>query len=372
MLQIFTDAAIYTTTLSTENGKFTLPLDLNHVSAYNVESEPLQLQLLSSGRMMTYDPISVTDKYGNSIAGNLIDDENDVTLITNGKLVVIKKPITIISQQSDNLYRIIPSVDKIIIRGIHDKIKWYPIYTLQIADQDILAKINLDAIIQNHGSPLEANRVVLTKKNYFIGSGTVHPVKEERAMMASAQLKRAEPLETQIVSDDENKVHVLDQHIELTKKVNLPVWNRSVNLPRVYYYFMGDSYIYYGYEFESDDFLPAGKVKVYGNNYLAIKEFYFDGAVNNKVRFRIDQSQDMKVTSDINTNEQGVTEFTLNINSRKDHPVVLRIIQPVRNYKRIISQGSYIEDRDRGEVIWDVNINPGANTIADAFTIVRY
>lgn len=387
-LEIFQDASVYTSEATPENDMISVPLDLQDISTFVRNTNqiiPVQSQLVLSGLLDTTNMVNVLDKYGSNVKGNLVSINNEVVVTAEGRTIVVKKPVLIQTIAQGKLYQVDSSGNPVVLKGVNTKVSWSPIYHLHINEREELTNMNLSAFIQNSGERFDVNRMILSLKNYY-GAAVAPQPQYRRARSrgvpesmgySSAQVMAAAPMPDQTAEElprsaDESKTYLVERLVRLTKEVNMPLWNRQVTLPRIYFFFIGDTKVYYGYEISDigNEFFPSGKVRVFNTDMTAIKEFDTTGSLKKKVRFLVDESVDVRLTPNVQSNEQGVTEFTLVVNSNKKNPIHLKIIQKVRNYKRIISEHKYTEDRNWGEICWDTQINPGINEIKGAFTIV--
>lgn len=388
-LEIFQDASVYTSESVPKEDMIEIPLDVQNVLTFVRNSNqivPIQSQLTLSGLLDTTSMVCVIDKYGTNIKGSLASLNDEVTVIVEGRTVVIKKPIVIQAISQGKTYQVSSAGNPVVLKGTNQKVSWAPIYGLNINEKEELTNMNLSAFIQNTGERFDVDRLILSLKNYYRSIVQVQPqartMSRNRSMMAESASASysaasmpngtAESTEEMARTGDESKTYKIDRLIRLTKETSLPLWNRQVNLPRIYLFFIGDTKVYYGYEIQDigTEFFPSGTVRVYNTDLTAVKEFTTTGSLKKKVRFLIDESLDVRVTPNVQTNDQGVVEFTLTVNSTKQSPILLRIIQKVRDYKRIISEHKYIENRNWNEIIWDTQINPGVNDVKGAFTIV--
>jgi hypothetical protein len=391
-LEIFHDASVYTLESSPANHMISVPIDLENVSTF-IRSDsgiiPIQSQLVLSGLLDSNNLVNVIDKYGNNLNGNLVSINNEVVIVSEGRTVTIKKPVIIRTIASGKNYQIESGGNLVFLKGINSKVSWSPIYYLYMNNNEELTNMNLSGLIQNVGECFSVDRLILSLKTYYGKSIIPQPQSRPRErgvqesvprMIAysSAQVANhytgvtAEETEEQSRTSDETKTYLINRLVNLTKEVNMPLWNRQVVIPRIYFFFIGDTKVYYGYEIQDigNDFFPAGTVRVFNTDLTAVKEFTTPGSLKRKVRFIVDESQDIRITPNIRTNDQGVTDFNLTVNSSKQNSIILKIIQKVKDYKKIISQQKYTEDRNWGEVVWDTQINPGITQIEGAFTIV--
>lgn len=386
-LEIFQDASVYTGEIIPVDNMINIPLDIQDVSTFVQDANkiiPVQSQLVVSGLLEETNFVTVTDKYGNTVKGSLVGLNNEATVVSEGRTIIVKKPIIIQTIAQGKIYQIDSAKNSVILKGINPKVSWSPLYNFHINEKDELINMNLLGIIQNVGQSFDVSRLILSLKNYYGTPIEIQPQYRQRpksravqeSMLVAAPMPVSpEGAEEMPRAGDESKTYAIERHIRLTREVNMPLWNKTVNFPRTYFFFIGDTKIYYGYEIHDigNEFFPAGIVRVFNGDGSAIKQFNTTGSLKKHVRFLIDQSLDIQVTPNVQTNNQGVVEFTLIVNSSKPNPIHLRIIQKVsgaRNYKRIISDNKPIEDRDWNEILWDYQINYGINEIKGAFTIV--
>jgi len=379
-LEIFQDASIYTLETNPNNGLINIPLDINDVSIFVRTNTliPIQSQLISSGLIDSSNLVNVLDKYGNNITGNLTSINNEVSVITEGSTIIIKKPILVRAMTQGKVYKIENLTQSVIVKGINSKVSWLPLYNLYLNEKEVLININLLAMIKNTGEQFDVNRLTLSLRSYYNLPITINPQVRMMAREALTPETPSLPYYTTASTEelpkalDESKIYLINRSVTLNKEVSMPLWTRQVNISRIYFFFIGDTKVYYGYEIQDTgtEFFPAGTVRVYNADLTSLKQFKTTGSLKRKIRFIVGDSLDVIITPNIQTNDQGVTEFDLVINNYKSTPILLKIIQKVKQYKRIISELKYTEDRDWGEVIWDLQVNPGVSTIKGAFTIV--
>lgn len=397
-LEIFKDLAVYTsettiTDAQSTNLDINIPLEVSHIVSLARGKKGIinvYAQQVSSGELVAGNEIYVMDKYNNTITGTLIHRESEdqgICIVSDGQTTHFVHPAVIHSVAGGQLFRVLfnkGSYQTIILRGINTNIKWDAVYTLFTEDGDIFTVLNLSANVYNTGEPLNVNRLEVSMRNYNSNTFKDHkeisymqqlsPEMDETISSPSvvpesptASLRATE----NIRNPDTYMTYGMDLNYKLYKQNNIPLWSVVLNVSKQYYFFIGDNKIYYGIELNDvkNMFFPNGIVSVINSNLNGVTRFHTEGSVNRKVRFLIDESNDISVVPSVQVSSQHIVEYNLIIDSSKTAPISLHIIQKVRDYKRIISEQKYSEDRVQGEIRWTVTVNPGTNEIKGAYTI---
>lgn len=412
-LEIFRDLSVYVNetlvnTLNLENIPadknnnkqiiMKIPVNVENIVGYgknNAGIVSLYSQESKSGNILLGDEVRVYDKYGNDVVGTLLDkvgegDNRGIRVVSEGKVLHIQHPSIIQSTGADKVLKVIVNRNyhSIIIRGLVKEISWKPIYSLFTDGGDNFTHLELCANIYNSGNSIEVNQLILSTRKYVnnVIEGSNIPYNADNRMV-SASIKRSyvEPVTPERISSHpqegyedfrstvQYQKHVVKLRVNLTKHTSVPLWSNVLNLAKQYYYFLGDKKIYYGCEFDTEEnvYFPPGLVQVIDANMNSISQFNNEGIINGKVRYIVNEADELDVVPNIYNLQQNSIQYKLQVMSRKDTNIRLNVIYKVnQRYKKIISEGTYIENRAWGEIIWSFDIEKGENILSSSFTII--